>query len=60
MIHSIFAKKIVNCLCGDYSDIQYDKILKLQNSNKIENTMIAKNLLLDDYDIIDKKDIKDL
>jgi hypothetical protein len=32
----------------------------LQNSNKIENTMIAKNLLLDDYDIIDKKDIKDL
>lgn len=60
MILSICTKKIVKCLCGEYSDIQYDKILKLQN-NIVENKMNNKNAeIADDYDIIDRKDIKDL
>ena len=62
MILSININKIVNCLCGEYSDIPYEKINKLsQNNCIIENTMRINNqALLDEYDIIHSKDIKDL
>jgi len=51
--------KIINCLCGEYHDIHYDKIVKLsQNNYRIKNTMSIKNdEILDDYDIIDIKDL---
>jgi hypothetical protein len=55
----ILYKNIVNCFCGDLQEFHYDAIAKLsQNSYCVKNTMSIKNgEILDDYDIIDIKDL---
>ena len=52
-------QNIMNCLCGEYNYFQYEKIDKLSQSNYIiENKMNIKNAeKIDDYDIIDSKDL---
>jgi hypothetical protein len=49
----------MNCLCGEYHYLQYEKIDKLSQSDFIiENKMNIKNAQkIDDYDIIDAKDL---
>jgi hypothetical protein len=49
----------MNCLCGEYNYLQYEKINKLSQSDFIiENKMNIKNAeKIDDYDIIDAKDL---
>ena len=58
----ILYKNIVNCFCGELHEFHYDKIAKLsQNSYCVKNTMTINNVeVIFDYEIIDKKDIKDL
>jgi hypothetical protein len=62
MKFSILYRNLVNCLCGELNDFHYEKIEKLSKNNYcLENTMAINNVeFIYDYDIIDKKDIKDL
>lgn len=52
-------QNIMNCLCGEYHYLPYEKIDKLSQSDFIiENKMNIKNAQkIDDYDIIDAKDL---
>jgi len=51
--------KLINCLCGEYTDLHYEKIDILSKKTCIaENRMSIKNVeQLDQYDIIDIKDL---
>jgi len=59
ILNILSIQNIINCLCGEYNYLQYEKIDKLSKSNYIiENKMNIKNAVkIDDYDIIDAKDL---